>query len=64
MAKSKEMTLATLDHLITICERCAREGKHLNAESMTVLLRTVRTDVYRRLRSRVPAAANKAGKNE
>ncbi len=47
MAKGKETTVATLDHLIRVCETCVREGKHLNPESLAVILRRIRTDMKR-----------------
>ena len=36
-----------VEHLITVCEKCTRDGKHLNPEGIAVIMRRIRTDLKR-----------------
>lgn len=43
----RDIVVSQVEHLITVCENCAADGKHLNPESLAVILRRIRTDMKR-----------------
>ena len=43
----RDIVVSQVEHLIRVCENCASDGKHLNPESLAVILRRIRTDMKR-----------------
>ena len=43
----RKIAVNQVEHLIKVCEKCTADGKHLNPEGFTVILRRIRTDLKR-----------------